>query len=577
MSKRVVNGLKIVGDKECPSCAAKGRDSKGNHLIIFQNEEGSQFGKCNRCGHYERPEGDLAPNPRRERSPEEIAAELEDIASYPFRPLTSRRIPGQVAERYGVRVGLSEADGETVVEHYYPRYRDGEVVAYNVRSLDPKGFYYRGSPKGGTDPFGWQQLGRDTGHKKLFIFEDELSCLSGYAILEHHTPDNWKHIKPACISWSAGVGSAIRDLEKHLDYIKKKYQEVIYVHDNDEAGFQSAEQVRQLFPECKFVTTPEGIKDINDLHMAKRDREAFALMSFESKERAPDCAIRASQALEDALAPPVWGKSWPWDGLTQLTYGQHEAEVYGIGGGTGTGKTAIAHEVAAWNMMEHKENVGVCLLEERAGNSLKNIIGKIASCPFHRPDVAFDRDKFLENYEKVKNQLHLWQNKGQNDWDNILGAIRFWAVAHGCKSIFVDNMTTLVNHLSPSEQNTQIARIMTECAGIADELGIKIFMFSHLNPPGGKLSHEEGAEVKESQFTGSRAMQRWCQTMIGFERNKQAEGADKHKSIIRLLKDRNYGQTGIVHTVYDPDTGRLLERQGDELSLAGDKEDESPF
>ena len=64
---------------------------------------------------------------------------------------------------------------------------------------------------------------------------------------------------------------------------------------------------------------------------------------------------------------------------------------------------------------------------------------------------------------------------------------------------------------------------------------------------------------------------RWCQCIIGFERNKQAEGNGKNLSIIRLLKERNYGQTGVCYTKYESLTGRVLERTPDEVDEA------SPF
>ena len=57
---------------------------------------------------------------------------------------------------------------------------------------------------------------------------------------------------------------------------------------------------------------------------------------------------------------------------------------------------------------------------------------------------------------------------------------------------------------------------------------------------------------------------RFSQLILGFERNKQAEGDDKNLSQIRLLKDRNYGQTGVVGTKYNPMTGRLTERPPEE-------------
>jgi twinkle protein len=311
--------------------------------------------------------------------------------------------------------------------------------------------------------------------------------------------------------------------------------------------------------------------------MEKRGKEAYNLLRFQTKQRSPDGAVRAASALADALNPPVWGKSYPWEEWTELTYGQRDGELISIGGGVGCGKTTIAHEIAAWNIREHKENVACILLEETNGNTLKNIAAKIAGVPFHRPDVPFQRDVFMDVYERLlKEQLYLWRNKGQNDWDNIVQAIRYWAVAFGVKSMFVDNMTALVNHLSPTEQNTEIAKIATQSAGLADELGIRIYMFSHLNPPKGGKTHEEGAEVKEAQFTGGRGLSRWSQGMWGFERNKQAEGDEKHNSILRYIKDRNYGNTGLIHTRYDPDTTRLLVRQGDEARLA-ESDDDEPF
>ena len=562
MSKRFINGKRIIGDKACPACMARGRDSKGNHLLIFENEEGQIFGSCNRCGHYEPPEGDLKPNPRREKTPEDLAEELREVETYPYRELTTRRIPLSVAQRFGVRAGVSESDGETVLEHYYPRSREDAIVAYNVRNLDPKAFFYKGSPKGGTDVFGYQQvrLG-DVGRKRLLIFEDELSCMSGYTIIENNTPEKWKHLKPACISWSAGVGSAANDLNKLQEFIKG-FSEVVYVHDNDEAGLESTEVVRALLPKCKFVHMP--LKDVNDMHMARREQEAFSLMLFQSRTKSPDCAVTVQDVLKEAMEPVKWGKSYPWETLTNLTYGQRDGELISIGGGTGIGKTLIAHSISAHNIEVHGESVGVFLLEESAPMTLKNIAGKIAKMVFHKPDVFFDPKVFIKAAERLDGKLHLWRNKGMNDWDNVYNCMRFWAIVYGCKSFFIDNITSLVNHLSPTEQNTEIAKIATQCAGLADELGVRIFVFSHLNPPGGNKSHEEGAEVKENQFTGSRALQRWSHLMLGFERNKQAVGDLKHNSLIRVLKDRNYGNTGVIYTRYDTETGCLVEREPDQ-------------
>lgn len=558
------SSMKIIGDKACPSCRKKHRDSTGNHLILFEGEDGAKFGKCPKCGHYEPPEGNLEFTPRRVKTPEEIAEELDEIAQYPQHPLTSRRVSLAAVKWFDVRVGLSMLNGEDVVEHYYPRTRSREIVAYNVRNLDPKAFYYKGSPAGGVEPFGYAQLShKNVGHKKLIITEDELSAMSVFDIVQSKLSDKWKHLRQAVISWSAGVETAPRDIH----YLQTqgdlgRFEEIIYVYDNDDAGRKSVDQVRALIPDCKFVCMP--LKDVNDMHMAGREQEAWAAILFEGKPKSPDCAVSVKEIRHEASKPPEWGKSYPWEGLTKLTYGQRDGEIIAIGGGTGIGKTLLAHQIAAWNITEHKENVGVFLLEENVNNSLKNIAGKMSRKAFHRPDIEFDEVAFNNACDILDGKLFLWRNKGANDWDNIKECIRYWAVVEGVKSVFIDNVTALTNHLSPTEVNTEIARIATDIAGMADELNIRVFVFSHLNPTGGKLSHEEGAEVREHQFTGSRALQRWSQLVMGFERNKNASGDDKHDSRIRVLKDRNFGQTGVVLTKYEVESGCLDEREGED-------------
>ena len=60
-------------------------------------------------------------------------------------------------------------------------------------------------------------------------------------------------------------------------------------------------------------------------------------------------------------------------------------------------------------------------------------------------------------------------------------------------------------------------------------------------------------KVLESQFTGSRALQRYSHFMFGFERNKQA--VVEHVSKFRVLKNRPYGRTGMFKTAYNTATG----------------------
>lgn len=563
---------RIIGDAPCPGCRSMGRDSKGNHLILFEVDDGPDFAYCPKCGHHETDVSQIEARPKKEWNADELAERLAEIEDCPYRDLGARRIPDWVCEFYGVRVGLSTRDGKTITEHYYPRVNaDLQICRYNVRVLDPKGFYSIG-PNGG--PFGLPTLYvKDCSRIKLFIFEDELSTMSGYKVLKEFAKPEFKHMHPACIGLSAGSGSIVDTLQVLIDRdLLDEFEEVIYVHDNDDAGRLSYQKGRTLFPELKAVTT--ALKDANDMIMAGRNKELFRTLLKKATVQSPDGAASVEDALKDAREAAPEGYSLPWDGLNELIE-MHWGELWSVGGGAGIGKTLLSHAIGSHFVKVHKVPVALFHMEERIGKTLTNFASALSGTPLGKTKTLEEEllSQIIEEYD-LHGMLHLWKNKGENSWDNVAMCIRHYAVVHGIKLAFVDNVTTLVNTLPPTEQNTEIARIATEAHGLADELGITIVIFSHLNPPSSGPSHEEGGEVRPVQFTGSRALQRWSNVMLGFERNLYAEGDAKHYSRIRVLKDRENGRTGFINTRYNTDSG-LLEQIYE--GIPDDDDDDSTF
>lgn len=559
---------KIIGDTVCPNCRKHGGDSKGNHLILFESEDGKRFAKCPRCGHYEADPSTLEVNKKREWDPDELKKRLEEIDSYPTMPLETRRIPDWVCERFGVRVGLSTANGKDVVEHYYPRYNQKmELCRFNVRVLDPKAFYSVG-PNG--IPFGANLLDdKNLRRAKLWIFEDELSTMSGYTILKQFTEGEARESTFATIGCPAGSGTIVQCLQWLIDTKQiERFEEVVYVHDNDKAGFQSYQDGRACWPNLKGVTT--DLKDANDMHIAGRNKELFKTLVRAARVRSPDGAASVFDAMDEAEVVRAEGLSLPWPGLTELVQLRF-GEISALGGGVGGGKTTLVHAIGAHFIAHHKVPTAFFMLEERISKTLHNVSIQLTGVKH----VGFERSRQQQINEtfNLDELMHLWKNKGANDWDNISQCIRYYATVHGVKLFFVDNITALTNTLTPSEINTEIARIATEGAGLADELDIHIMFLSHLNPPDSGPSHEEGGEVRPKQFTGGRGLMRWVQLMLGFERNLYADGEAKHYSKIRVLKDREDGKTGVITTRYNPDTGALDEVQYDLPS--DDNEDEA--
>jgi twinkle protein len=572
MSK-IYGDKEIVGDSACPSCVATGGDATGNHLVHWRNiNDESEWCSCNRCGYYEkvtagnRASIESVRNEIRVLDPLEVEKVLAECSELPIMALTSRGIKHSTAERFGVRVGLSQSDGSTPISHFYPKTTEmGILSGYKVRSLDPKYFYAVGNGRN-SDMFGLRQAKMgDVYTGKLFIFEDELSAMSGFEVLVSNSKTAYK---PACVSLPDGAGSqAIAALGRNRNFIES-FSELVICMDNDDAGEDTVNKIRSLYPNIKIARIPKGlkhngkdIKDANDMVMAGMGVELFNSLRFTASKETPAEAMSVMDCMEDALKKPEWGLSYPWEGLTNLTYGLVYGEMISIGGGVGGGKTLLAHEMTAHFINEHDVNCGVFMLEEGVGMSLKNIAGKSASIPFHLPDLDYDPDLLRQEAMKYNGKLWLYNNYGTNSWESIKQCIRYWVVENDCKVIMLDNITSLVSHLTPSEVNSEVSKIASELAGLCQELNFTCMVFSHLNPASSGAAHEEGGQVREVQFTGSRALMRWSQVLLGFERNKQSEGYGKNLSMIRLLKDRKYGRTGLVYTKYLPETGRLLERQ----------------
>jgi twinkle protein len=542
-----------------------GGDKTGNHLIIFENSDGESFGKCNKCGFYVPPK-DFDPSKMKKvdtKSPEYTASQMAELEDCPIKSLPVRKITQAVAERFNVRSGLDQVHGKEVTSHIFPRYKDGKLTGYKVRNLDPK-FTYGVGDGVGTDLFGLEQAKRsDVGNLYLWITEGEVDAMSAYQVLDEYskTPN-----KPAVVSLPDGAGSVAKSLGKHADWIST-FKTVVLCFDTDKAGKDAVTDALKMIPYAKVVELPDlkakGFSDANDYLMAGKGRELFNFLLFRQEAPKIEGIISIKDCLAEALTPPSWGISYPWEGLTDLTYGQRAGEIVAVGGGVGCGKTLLAHEIAAHNWKEHQQASFMVMLEENNGQTIKNIAGKMDSTPYHLPDREFDVEKLRATANVMDGGIHLWRSSINQairfDFDKILNAIRYHATVNDVKHVFFDNVTAATQHLSTTEINTEVGRIAMQLAGLADELALQIFIFSHLNTPSSGASHEEGGQVREHQFTGSRALMRWCQVILGFERNKQAAGDQKHRSKIRLLKQRMYGTTGEIDTKYTHDTSRLLQ------------------
>ena len=545
-----------------PSCM-----SEHKSLQVFKNDDGTYSGYCFSCGKYvSNPLGEISEEDAEKirsvkpKTPEEIAAEIAEIKECKYVDFKHRDMDAEDWQYYGVRIGFSTYDGVTPAFLCYPRTHEGKVVSFKVKCYNKKIMWSVGENEE-IDLYGWERAKR-SGAKTLYITEGEEDAQALRKILKQmNKGTEYESLEYAVVSINNGASSAVREIARQLKEINALFKEVVLVFDQDRPGQEAArEVVSKVLPDAKIAKLP--CKDANACLHEGRIKATRDAVIFNMQKSLPSTIRGMDSLLEEALEEVQWGVSSPWPKLDKLTYGIRRKEVWGFGGGTGTGKTTIAHELMAHLAHVHSwRSLGI-LMEETGAESLRNLAGKVDCIPYNTPGLQFDKETFKNTVMDLSKNIVLWNHDEISDphttWNGIKQTIRMYG--DSIDFVVIDNMTALSEGLSMSDKNDFIGLVAKECTDLATKFDLTIAIFSHLNAPDkSSRSHENGGKVHESQFTGSRALQRYCHMMFGFERNKQA--IDPNCSIIRALKNRKYGKTGHVKAYYDPQTSRLLERE----------------
>lgn len=516
-------------------------------LAVYGQEDGTVDGHCFVCEGYFKKEfegqgmGKIT-QPREDYTSYE---KVEDIKEYPIRELSSRGISKLACEKYGVRVGIDPETGE-VDSHYYPVTKGGNLSGYRKRKL-PKDFVGIGDNKS-TELFG-QNIAGDGG-KLLVIVEGELDALSTYDMFRQRGK-NYRVV---------GIpGANTRVIKNNLEWIEK-FDTIILALDQDVHGEKTTRDICDILSSGKVKVASFSENDPNDMLVKGKGEEFFSSI-MNAKGYRPDGIVSIDDIFEEAIKPIEWGLSWPWEKLTELTFGKRRKEIYGLGGGTGTGKTEILKEDIDHLIAKHNLPAGVIFLEEAPAMTAKILAGKHANKTFHIPDSGWTNDELKDNLNYLRGKVYFYDHWGSKDYEGLRNKIRYMVVTLGIKDIYLDHLTALV--ADEPDENKALGRIMSDLAALTQELDFTLVYISHLTTPHG-TPHEEGGRVTASQFRGSRAIAFWSHFMFGLERNQQAEDPEeRHTITFRVLKDRYTGRsTGeTFYMGYDHETGRLFEKE----------------
>ena len=465
---------------------------------------------------------------------------MEGLLTGEFKSLQKRGLTEDTCRKFGYQVGRDKNDTLVQIAPYHDE--AGSVVAQKIRYAN-KDFKFIGEPKKAT-LFGSNLWNNG---KKLVITEGEIDAMS----VSQAQNNKWP-----VVSIPNGAQGAKKSLAKCLDYLNG-FEEVILMFDQDEHGRKATIECAELFPpgKCKIATLP--LKDANECLQAGREQDIIQAI-WNAKPYRPDGLVSVADLMDELTKPVEIGYPWWLQPLTDLTFGRRKGEIYGLGAGTGVGKTDFLTQQIAYDINTLGMKVGTLFLEQKPTETAKRVAGKIKGRRFHVPNSGWSKEELVDAVQCLNGKLVMYDSFGETEWDVIKGKIRFMAVAEGIELIYLDHLTAMAN---TADEKGSLEQIMKEMAGLANELGIIITFVSHLTTPEGK-PHEEGGRVTIRHFKGSRAIGFWSYLMLGLERDQQADAvATRHTTVLRVLKDRYTGQaTGqTIYLGYDGETGMLFE------------------
>lgn len=529
-------------------------------IQVFLQDDGTEDGYCFACGKYYSA-SDINGNPKPYSSVvvpmvrQETKMDLNKIKKLPSSEIKDRNLSKDTVEHFSVRVEHSEETGE-IIKHYYPDTRDGDIVGYEVRDTRDKKFSAVGDRKGDIDLWGSHLV---TSGKKLFITEGRLDAMSLFQSIIENRPEKYSKYTPAVVSLTRGAQGAASDLINNRKYLNN-FDDIVLCFDMDQAGQKALRDCIKIIPTAKAVTLP--LKDASDMLMAGRSAELFDLAVWNAQPVRMGEVVDVVDVIDKAMERPHMGIPFPWPTVTKACFGIRPNTIHCVGAAPKIGKTDHQHQLVHHLIFNEKVKVGMFDLENSPVRTAKKLASKHAKVDFTRPDKEYSDELLRSTLLSMNGMVRFYDRGASRDWDDIRIAMQEMHLLDGINIFILDPLTALISRYSSSEANDKLNEIATDMADLVQSYPITLFCYSHVNPkPKGSKPHEAGAKVLSSEFTGSRAMEKWFHYGHGISRDRTDDCPEEQKNMSQfyMLFDREYGQTYNCDVFFDEPTVTYLE------------------
>ena len=525
----------FIAYEPCPECQRNGYDTTGDNLARYSDGHGF----CFSCKHYQHSD---------ELKQEEVKQVNTNMIKGEYTSLTKRKIDEVTCKVFGYQTGEYNNQPVQIAPYYN---KNHELVAQHIR-FPNKDFIWLGDMEE-VSLFGINKW-RDNG-RMVIVTEGEIDCMSVSKIQGNKYP---------VVSVPSGSASAKKYVKKSIEWLEK-FESVIFLFDNDDAGKKASVECAKLLSPRKAKIGRLPLKDANEMLVKDKAKEVIDAI-WGASTYTPE-GIVAGKDTWDLVISDDSRSSVPyvWEGLNNKLKGIRVGEIITLTAGSGIGKSQVCREIA-YDIINKGHTVGYIALEESVARSIRGLLSIPLNKLIHLPE---ERKKISEKnlkaeFDKIKSKCYFLDHFGSTESNNLLNKIRYLVRGCDCRYVVLDHLSILVSGLEGESERRIIDNTLTKLRSLVEELNFGLILVSHLKRPEGKSGHEEGAVTSLSHLRGSHAIAQLSDIVLGCERNQQS---DDYKDImtVRCLKNRYTGETGIcTYLHYDKDTGRLSEGKFDE-------------
>jgi 5S rRNA maturation endonuclease (ribonuclease M5) len=385
----------------CPSC---NRDRPT--LGVYINNV-----KCHACGYYSREHELLTQHGLpTAKTMTTKPIEMPTVESFDW---TSKCIPADVLDLYGVGI---DVNGKVVSPHYSP---DMQLLGYHTRTPGERDFRMNGN----NTPIGLHTIGRS---RELIICEGHSDTYSA------------KTLFPSCDVIGIPGSDTVATLVPYMTRLRK-YRRITIMTDGDNAGRTCADNLVRVLPKSKTYRAhlADGT-DVGDyLVNGKRD-EIHNLYNLATANKGgrfvsdEDCDKYATSTVYDLISTGI-------PGLDSLMGGGFNvAELSLLAGYTGTGKSALAQQIAV-NVAKSGTKVMFIAGEMTPKQNLDRLVKQWYGGLIRKEDLA-------ACYKEVASSI-LITKFSDLTLSNVTDTVHEGVLDHGVRLIVVDVLSDIEGFL----------------------------------------------------------------------------------------------------------------------------------